>query len=119
MYFTYITYINASSCPGTNVEGNTQRLFMLFQVAHADLFYVTMVIHVSGESEDLDAAIAVSGNKHNVQGSSYSVQFNKEKNKQTSVAISGNILYHNGLESRVSGSPDKSFLIYLGSCIYA
>ena len=61
-------------------------------MAHADLFFVTLVLHISGESEDLDAAIAVSRNKGNVQGTSYSVQFSKQAYNQTSVAISGNLM---------------------------
>ena len=51
------------------------------------------MLHLSGESEEIDAAIAVSKNANNVRDSSYSVQFAKEAGKTTSVAISGKQLY--------------------------
>ena len=62
-------------------------------MAHADLFFVTLVLHLSGESEEIDAAIAVSKNANNVRDSSYSVQFAKEAGKTTSVAISGELRF--------------------------
>ena len=84
-----------------------------FHVEHADLFYVTIILHVSGEARDFAAAIAVSKSPADVEGSSYSISFSKYANMRSSVTISGifSVLRKQDISFFVSALDKKSFTI--------